>query len=109
MTLDDYLRQQDFEILQRTRDGANRYVRRANRFLRFWVTWFTDGMIEFTWEFELGAYLIEKGFSISVQDELSLLLFPAAEVRGPADAQWLAEQILIAEARFESVDLLAGT
>jgi hypothetical protein len=74
-----------------------------------WLMWFPDGTIEFTWEFELGAYLIAKGFAISVQDELSLLMFPGNEKRGPADPQWLANEILRTEAEIASVDLLRAT
>lgn len=109
MTLEEYLTEQNFQILQRTREGANRYVRRTNQYLQMWLTWFPDGTIEFTWEFELGAYLIARGFTISVQDELSLLLFPATEKRGPADAQWLANEILRTEAEIASIDLLRAT
>ncbi len=109
MNLEEYLTEQGFEIVQRTRDGANRYVRRSTPFLQYWVTWFADGTLEFTWEIELGSYLLAKGFAISVQDELSLLLFPGEEKRGPADANWLAGEILRAEGALGSVDFLAGT
>ncbi len=108
MTLEEYLKEQEFEVVQRTREGANRYVRRSNNYLRFWLTWFADGTIEFSWEFELGAYLIARGFTISAQDELSLLLFPATEKRGPADAQWLANELLRTEAELASIDMLRG-
>jgi len=108
MTLEDYLADQGFEIVQRSREGANRYVLRRSSYLQVWVTWFQDGTIEFTWEFELGAYLLMKGFTISVQDELSLLLFPGAEKRGPADANWLAGEILRMETELGSIDALTG-
>lgn len=109
MTLDEFLAEHAFELVQRGRDGAGRFVRRANTYLQLWVIAFVDGTIEYTWEFELGAYLKEKGFAISVQDELSLLLFPGAERRGPADADWLASEIARTEQELSAIDLLTGS
>jgi len=109
VTLEEYLAEHGFELIQRGRDGSNRYALRVNPYLQQWVTWFADGTIEFTWEVELGAYLLAKGFTFSVQDELSLLLFPATEKRGPADAQWLAAEILRTESELSSIDLAGGS
>ena len=85
--------------------SAARFVRRVSPYLQYWVNWFTNGTIDFTWEFELGAYLLAKGFTISVQDELSLLLFPGVEERGPARSDWLHSVISRNEAQLGSVDL----
>ncbi len=108
MSLEEFLAEHDFELIQRGRDGSNRYVRHAHPYLDLWVTWFADGTIEYTWELEFGAYLIAKGFAVSVQDELSLLLFPGAERRGPAQADWLAAEVARTERELGSVDLLSG-
>jgi hypothetical protein len=109
VTLEEFLAEHDFELVQRGRDGSNRYIRKANPYLDLWVTAFADGTIEYTWELEFGAYLISKGFTVSVQDELSLLLFPGTEKRGPADPDWLAAEIARTEVELRSVDLLGGT
>lgn len=108
VTLQEFLEDHGFELVQRGRDGSGRYVKRANAYLQLWVSLFVDGTIEYTWEFELGAYLKEKGFTISVQDELSLLLFAGAERRGPADPEWLAAEIGRTEAELDSIDFASG-
>lgn len=98
-----------FELLQQRRGGTRQYSRRTNPFLRWWVMSHADGTAELTWEFELGEYMRAKGFHVSVQDELSLLVFPAGEARGPATPEWLREEIGRAERHLGSVDLLAGS
>ncbi len=108
MSFEGELADQGFEILQERR-GSKQYTRRTNPFLRWWVTTHRDGTAELTWEFELGEYMKAKGFHVSVQDELSLLIFPSDEVRGPAEATWLRSEIERAERHLESVDLLAGS
>jgi hypothetical protein len=108
MSLDSELGSLGFELVQKRRDGGMRFVRRANPYMSQWFMVNPDGSAEFTWEFELGAYLKAKGFDISVQDELSLLLFPGGESRGPADLSWLAERMTEAEGALGSVDLATG-
>ena len=109
MSFDDYLAELGFELVQQTRAGTLRYARRTNPFTQWWVLAHPDGTAELTWEFELGAYLKAKGFAFSVQDELSLLLFPLAETRGPAEASWLSTEIERAEAHLGSLDLRGAT
>jgi hypothetical protein len=108
MSLFEALAEAGFELVQERRNGDRQYGLRSNSFLAWWVLTHPDGTVELSWEFELGAYLKEKGFHISVQDELSLLLFPRAEIRGPADADWLASQLEQAKAQLASVDLLGA-
>ncbi len=108
MSFDSELGELGFELVQARRDGGKRFVRRANAYMSQWFTVNPDGGAEFTWEFELGAYLKAKGFDISVQDELSLLLFPGGESRGPADLSWLADRMTEADGALGSVDLATG-
>lgn len=108
MTFDEALAEAGFELVQQRRNGDRQYGLRSNPYLAWWVLAHTDGTVELSWEFELGSYLKSKGFHISVQDELSLLLFPSAEISGPADADWLASELEAAKARLASVDLLAA-
>lgn len=107
MTIQTELEDAGFELVG-SRGGAQRYTRRSHPYLTMWVVLHTDGTAEVQWELELGEYLLSKGFHVSVQDELSLLLFPRGEIRGPADAGWIADQIAEAEARLAAVNLATG-
>ena len=104
MTFENEITELGFELVG-GRGGAQRYALRSHPYLQWWVTLFSDGTAELTWEFELGAYLATKGFHVSVQDELSLLLFPSGERRGPAEAEWLATEMERGLAALGSVDL----
>ncbi len=108
MSFESELGELGFDLVQSRRDGGKRFVRRANAYTSQWFMVNPDGSAEFTWEFELGAYLKAKGFDISVQDELSLLLFPGGESRGPADLSWLADRMTEADRALGSVDLSTG-
>jgi hypothetical protein len=101
------LEEAGFELIG-IRSGTQRYARRSHPYLQWWVVLHGDGTAEVQWELELGEYLLSKGFHVSVQDELSLLLFPRGEIRGPADAGWIAGQIAEAEARLQAVNLATG-
>jgi hypothetical protein len=105
----DDLAELGFELVQHDRSGTQRFAFRSNAFLQWWVLAYPDGTAEVTWEFELGAYLKQKGFHISVQDELSLLLFPEGETRGPADETWVRAEIDRAAQLLSEIDLLKGT
>jgi hypothetical protein len=109
MSFTDELAEMGFEFVQQSRGGTLRFARRSHPFLQWWVLAHPDGTAELTWEFELGAYLKAKGFAFSVQDELSLLLFPLGEARGPAEASWLSTEIDRAQAHLSSLDLTHGS
>lgn len=108
MTIETALDELGFELLTQ-RPGQWRYTRKSNPFLQWWVTVDGDGTAELQWEFELGEYIKAKGFHISVQDELSLMIYPMTERRGPATPEWLRAEIEAAEAHLDSVDLKTGT
>jgi hypothetical protein len=108
MTIEEALAELGFDLVQRRRNGDLQYGRRANPYFSWWVLTHPDGTAEISWEIELGAYLKAKGFHVSVQDELSLLLFPNTEIRGPATGEWLRASIEEAERHIGSVDLLGG-
>jgi hypothetical protein len=107
MTVQDSLSAAGFELVGE-RSGTQRWTRRSNPYLQWWVVLPGDGTAELQWEFELGEYLKTKGFHVSVQDELSLLLFPRHEMRGPADADWIADAIAGAETQLGGVNLVTG-
>jgi hypothetical protein len=109
MSFTDDLAELGFELVGSDRAGSHRYSMRSNPYLQWWVLVHPDGTAELQWEFELGAYLKAKEFHIAVQDELSLLLFPRTEVRGPADGTWLKGEMERAAAKLDGVDLLRGT
>jgi hypothetical protein len=109
MSFEEELAELGFGLLQERRSGTRQYTRQSNPFLRWWVLVHADGTAELTWEFELGAYLNAKGFSVSAQDELSLLLFPSRESRNPAQPGWMAAEIERTERHLRSIDLVTGT
>jgi hypothetical protein len=109
VSFEDEIAEQGFVLLDERRGGTRRYTRKSNPFLKWWLMVHSDGTAELTWEFELGEYMKAKGLHVSVQDELSLLLFPKQESRGPADGAWLRAEIEGAERHLQSVDLLAGS
>jgi hypothetical protein len=108
MSFETELEDLGFELLQERRGGTRQYTRRSNPYLRWFVIAHGDGTAELTWEFELGEYMKAKGLHVSVQDELSLLLFPSDEVRRPAEPGWLQAEIEQGERVLGSVDLLSG-
>lgn len=109
MTIEGELEDLGFELVQTRKSGDRQFAKRSNPYLAWWVLLRSDGSAELSWELELGEYLRAKGFAVSVQDELSLSIFPSSEVRGQADGQWLRSEIERAAADLESVDLLRGT
>jgi hypothetical protein len=106
MTFGDQLIDLGFQLVQSVR-GSERYAVRPTRHLQMWVSTSADGTATFTWEFELGQYLKEQGFAVSVQDELSLMIFPRTDAHGPAEIGWVTEQISRTETTLSSVDFLA--
>jgi hypothetical protein len=109
VTTDEVFADAGFELVQTRRGGERQYARRVHPYLSYWALARPDGLVELSWEVELGAYLKQKGFAISVQDELSLLLFPTGEVSGPIETAWLVEEMGRIEERLGSVDLRTGT
>ena len=107
MSVQDDLIDAGFELVG-DRSGTQRFARRSSPYLQWWVVVEPDGTAELQWELALGEYLRSKGFHVSVQDELSLLLFPRTEIRGPADSGFLADAIAGAEALLASVNLVTG-
>ncbi len=109
MSVEEALAELGFDLVQRRHGGDLQYARRSHPYLSWWVLVRSDGTAELQWEYELGAYLQMKGFHVSVQDELSLLIFPRQELTGPADPDWLRSAIADAERTIGSIDMLAGT
>lgn len=109
MRTDEAAAAHGFELIGQTREGTRRYTRRSNPYLAWQLTVAADGGADLTWEFSLGQYLLDKGFFVSGQDELSLLLFPREEARGAFSEPWLAEAVGSAERSLGSIDLVTGT
>lgn len=107
--MSDGLAEIGFELVQRSKDGTQRYAKRSHPYLVLWLNVYASGEAELTWEFSLGQYLRDKGFFVSGQDELSLLLFPREEQRGAADADWAAEAAERVERTLASLDFARGT
>lgn len=98
-----------FALLQRRRDGSRQYGLRAHPYLSYWITLTAQGQAELTWELSLGQYLADRGLSVTGQDELSLLLFPAEDIRGRLEAGWAQSAIAQVQSVLGSLDFVAGT
>lgn len=98
-----------FEIVQRRRDGAVVWSRREHPWLVVWMTQRPNGMGEMTWELALGEYFVAKGYTFSAQDELSLFVFPSAEVTGMMDEAWVTATLDGLREQLSLIDLAGGT
>ena len=97
-----------FQAVQQRRDGAVVWSKRAHRYLIYWVTVYPNGVAELTWELALGEYFVEKGFTFSAQDELSLFVFPTGEITGTLDDGWVRRTMDQVEQRLRDIDLATG-
>ncbi|HVL80237.1 MAG TPA: hypothetical protein VM840_01430 [Actinomycetota bacterium] len=97
-----------FNAVQQRRDGAVVWSKREHRYLIFWLTVHPNGVAELTWELALGEYFVEKGFTFSAQDELSLFVFPTTEITGTMDDGWLQRSMDQVTDRLRGIDLARG-
>lgn len=98
-----------FEVVADRKDGSRQYSLRVNPYLTYWLVTSADGTAQLSWEFALGDYLRAKGLSVSAQDELSLLVFPKTDASGPADPEWVRDEVEGVLGLLASVDLVRGT
>ncbi len=98
-----------FSLVGERRDGSRTWAKRAHPYLTYHLTTYPNGMGELTWELALGEYFRAKGLTFSAQDELSLFVFPAQEIRGMVDEVWLDTAIGQVEGQLRAIDLARGT
>jgi hypothetical protein len=67
-----------------TRRGGRMWTLPFNRFLTFMLHDYDDDLV-LTWTFELGEYLLERGWQTSTTDTSATELYPARDVRLPLD------------------------
>ena len=98
-----------FELVGQRRDGSRTWTKRPHRYLTYHLTTYPDGTGELSWELALGEYFVAKGLTFSAQDELSLFVFPASELRGPLEGDWLQRSVDLVEGQLRAIDLAQGT
>lgn len=98
-----------FELVGQRRDGSRTWIKRVHHYLTYHLTTFPNGTGELSWELALGEYFRAKGLTFSAQDELSLFVFPATELRGPLEGEWLQHSIEQVTGQLRAIDLARGT
>lgn len=83
-TFDDQLESLGFRTQGHSRRGGTMWVLPFNRFLTFTVHDYRDRIV-FTWSFDLGEYVLERGWQIGAADTTFQQLFPQRDVRLPLD------------------------
>lgn len=98
-----------FEMVGERRDGSRMWSKRVHPFLTYHLTVHPNGMGDLSWELALGEYFRAKGLTFSAQDELSLFVFPATEITGMVEGDWLKRSIERMEEHLAGIDLVRGT
>jgi hypothetical protein len=85
--------------------GARTLEARSNAYMTYVVQVYPDGTALFTWEFALGEYLALQGIQMGSDETLNQFIYPRADIRGPADAAWLAATIEQTETMLSGIRL----
>jgi hypothetical protein len=85
--------------------GVRTLEAQPNPYMTYVVQVYPDGNALFTWEFALGEYLAIQGIQMGSDETLNQFIFPRTDVRGPADAAWLAATIEQTETMLETIRL----
>jgi len=97
-----------FAIVQEDRKGVLQYSWRSTRYLTYWLHWNpSDGDVLFTWELDLGEFMHDRGMQVGANETLNTFLFPQYDARGPADIQFVVQELDRAESVLKSIDLTA--
>lgn len=83
-TFDDELEDLGFRVQGRSRRGGTLWVLPFNRFLTFTVHDYRDSLV-FTWSFDLGEFLLERGWQIGAAETTFQELYPQRDVRLAVD------------------------
>lgn len=90
-TLDDQLEALGFRAMTRGR-GAASWVAGVNRFLEFTLRDEGDSLVV-TWRFDLGEFMLERGWQIGGAETTFQELYPQRDVRIPADISSVEAEI----------------
>lgn len=83
-TFDDDLEELGFRAQGRSRRGGTMWVLPFNRFLTFTLHDYRDSLV-FTWSFDLGEFLLERGWQIGAAETSFQELYPQRDVRLAVD------------------------
>ena len=81
-TFDDELEELGFRAQGGSRRGGMQWVLAFNRHLTFVVHDYSDALV-MTWAFDLGEFLLERGWQIGAAETSFQELYPQADVRLP--------------------------
>jgi hypothetical protein len=84
-TFDDQLEELGFRASGASRRGGRMWVLPFNRFLTFTLHDYEDEVV-LTWSFDLGEYVLERGWRVGTTDTSTVELYPVHDVRLPLDA-----------------------
>ena len=97
-----------FKLIQQDRKGIAQYSWKATRYLTYWLHWNTyDGDVLFTWELDLGDFMHDRGLQVGANETLNTFLFPQYDAKGPAEIQFVVQELDRAEIFLKNVDLTA--
>lgn len=91
-TFDDQLEELGFVVQGRSRRGGRMWVLSFNRFLEFTVHDYDDSLV-FTWRFDLGEFVLERGWQIGAADTSFQELYPQHDVRLAVDVSAVEAEI----------------
>ncbi len=91
-TFDDELERLGFRVSGSSRRGGRMWTLQFNRYLAFMLHDYDDAVV-LTWSFELGEYLLERGWQLGTTDTSTAELYPVADVRLPLDVGALEGEI----------------
>ena len=91
-TFDDELEALGFRAQGESRRGGRMWTLPFNRYLTFMLHDYHDNIV-LTWSFELGDYLLARGWQVSTTDTSTTELYPQHDVKLPLDAAALRGEI----------------
>lgn len=98
-----------FSPVQEGRRGEIQFVKRATPHLTIWVHHEPASATALvTFEHALGEYLDRLGLQVGSNEPLNQFLFPQRDSKGPADIEFVVNEIERIETLLSGVDLLDG-
>ncbi|MFA9445469.1 hypothetical protein [Egicoccus sp. AB-alg6-2] len=91
-TFDDELEALGFRAQGVSRRGGRMWTLPFNRYLTFMLHDYEDHVV-LTWAFQLGDYLLARGWQVSTTDTSATELYPQHDVRLPLDVAALHGEI----------------
>lgn len=91
-TFDDELEALGFRTQGASRRGGRMWTLPFNRYLTFMLHDYHDAIV-LTWSFELGEYLLARGWQVSTTDTSATELYPQHDVKLPLDVDALRGEI----------------